>query len=744
MDPEASTKAGLHHRRSWVAASTHLNASSASFLHLVSVPSGGDVEESAVDHCGSGFVLHEDNYLRHLWTVLVVFVLLYTATVFLFRLCFCSFYIGMDGEEPIGVGDVGWDNMDRFVDIIFWCDILVNFFLSYKDDERTEVDSLRLIAKNYLTGYFVIDLLACLPQELVEAIIHASGGLNKVGRIARMQRISRLGRLMRLTRLVKLNEMLQTHPWWRWLRGLRVFRVVNFISGLLLTIHFLACFWYLCAALHDDPEVTWVGRRSVDQHGTSLLSQGPFEQWLVAMYFVLTVFTTVGFGDIAAGTEAEILIVGFTMVVGAVVHGIIVSKVISTVTSTDQIHEFIETKHRLIDSFATHAEVAESMRKRMKDEIRWRAKARFVESNFDRTEMAELITGKTLPRGLLEEVSAGLFDGSLARNFFLRSHSIVFLPPRLPLLLACYSARIEFNTGEVVYQMHDFPFNLFLVLRGTFALVARPTAGGGVDEMHVDSPVAEADLEVDSVFKWIQSTTRCGSPAEPGLPSSSSRISSELYPYRLFSHCNYFGDLELFLGGPRKATARCERQGAALVLHKSLLLTLEEQFPHFREAWTAMARRREHFRRRSVRRLRYALSLRHFAALRIQICHRARKEHMGQGMTNRARCISDSFEAMLERRLAPQLLVENSADARLHVGSEHARAGRTDSGSVDQPQLEALQRSVNELRRDVDRRMDATQAELKAFRAEVRQLLLGRGGAKEEAASDRLRGKETI
>ncbi|CAK9038711.1 unnamed protein product [Durusdinium trenchii] len=66
--------------------------------------------------------------------------------------------------------------------------------------------------------------------------------------------------------------------------------------------------------------------RIVDSSGGNLVFKGdgtlqsPEVQWLHSFYFVLTVFTTVGFGDMSAFTEAEIGYVCFTMLLGAIVN----------------------------------------------------------------------------------------------------------------------------------------------------------------------------------------------------------------------------------------------------------------------------------------------------------------------------------------------------------------------------------------------------------------------------------------
>jgi hypothetical protein len=139
------------------------------------------------------------------------------------------------------------------------------------------------------------------------------------------------------------------------MRGVLFF---NFIAGLFWIVHLVACGWYLCAALHDDPSKTWLGRRNVPFDAeTTLLDAPPFDQWLHGMYFALTVFTTVGFGDITAITNYEILYVCATMIVGAIVHSILVGEMIKVVTRVDQ--ETIERSHQrqLVDGFARHTEL---------------------------------------------------------------------------------------------------------------------------------------------------------------------------------------------------------------------------------------------------------------------------------------------------------------------------------------------------------------------------------------------------
>lgn len=52
-------------------------------------------------------------------------------------------------------------------DILFTIDIFVQFVSAYHDDDYYLIDDLKNIAKNYLTTWFVIDVSAIFPFDLL-------------------------------------------------------------------------------------------------------------------------------------------------------------------------------------------------------------------------------------------------------------------------------------------------------------------------------------------------------------------------------------------------------------------------------------------------------------------------------------------------------------------------------------------------------------------------------------------------
>ena len=57
--------------------------------------------------------------------------------------------------------------VNAIIDIVFGIDIVIVFISPYYDDDFRLIDEHKQIAKTYLYGWFVPDVLAVLPIELI-------------------------------------------------------------------------------------------------------------------------------------------------------------------------------------------------------------------------------------------------------------------------------------------------------------------------------------------------------------------------------------------------------------------------------------------------------------------------------------------------------------------------------------------------------------------------------------------------
>jgi len=401
----------------------------------------------------------------------------------------------------------------------------------------------------------------------------------------------------------------------------------------------LACGWYLTAVLHGHSDETWLERR-VTGSGYPLSNQSPLVCWLHSIYFVLTVFTTVGLGDISPATALEILYVCFAMLVGTVMNSVVVSEMVNLLAHLDQTASELKRQQALVQAFSEHVRLDESCEIRMLNVIE--ASRILPRPSLNREEINKVFTSGALPQALLSEVPKHIFKGNFLRNRFLTKCAgpVRHFSHQLPLELAVMLVSKHYAESEKVYSCHDTPSGLFLVLHGTFASVAQPSSFGGITE--ADPIMVNADAELcfpkshsnpapskgkkNSRLQFLKALSM-GSKAAPrgihpswNVPKSfSDLVAPRLYPYKLWSERSYFGEVELMHGGPRSATVRCESPAGSLLLLKSAdFARLMEEFPHYGSVWRKIAPRQETMRIMLLRQLKRGRSYRHLAASMIQ------------------------------------------------------------------------------------------------------------------------------
>eukprot|EP00930_Biecheleria_cincta_P058757 TRINITY_DN44551_c0_g1_i1.p1 TRINITY_DN44551_c0_g1~~TRINITY_DN44551_c0_g1_i1.p1 ORF type:complete len:711 (+),score=84.55 TRINITY_DN44551_c0_g1_i1:27-2135(+) len=548
------------------------------------------------------FTLKDASRFRQFWMMLVAIMVLYVATLFPFKLAFLDFRIGsFDDESP------AWQGVQAVVDVFFWIDLALSFITSYRDDDDVEILDIRLIAKRYLKGMFWLDFLACLPSDVFETLFEFSPGTSNTSptRTLNITKLNRMWRLLRILRLMRIVR-LQQSEWFQAMKRFRGFRMIGLTAGLLWVVHMMACGWYMCAVLHDGsgnrlPELqeNWVARRKLPcgqdcmnqvEEGSepiepTLLERSPTVQWAHSMYFVLTVFTTVGFGDMSAATIPEIGYVCVLMILGGVVNGMVLSSVMSILSEADRSAVHLNEKIHLLHEFADHTQ----LNSKMSNRIEMLARQNRGSAEVDCDAVKNIFSSLILPRHVVAELPERLFKGRLMKNYFFTKAQqfweVSSFPPRLPLFVAASVTLRDFEAGEVVYEHGDSPMNIFLVLSGIFAYTEYLPCKG-----------------------------------------------SEATPYKLFGPRSFFGDYEISTGAYGRVTAaRCESEKAtALLLNKQRFAELSQDFPAFMVALKVLATRREISRRRTLQKIEYAQNYRQLACTAIVRSLRKYSERAGK------------------------------------------------------------------------------------------------------------------
>lgn len=101
-------------------------------------------------------ILMPDNKFRMAWNIITMLLLLYTASFVPYRTSFID-------VAPNGLVIWEW-----IVDALFIIDIFINFVSAFENQDKNIEVRLKVIASTYIQSWFLFDLTAVFPFQLLE------------------------------------------------------------------------------------------------------------------------------------------------------------------------------------------------------------------------------------------------------------------------------------------------------------------------------------------------------------------------------------------------------------------------------------------------------------------------------------------------------------------------------------------------------------------------------------------------
>uniref|UniRef100_A0A8D0CXM5 Potassium voltage-gated channel subfamily H member 2 n=1 Tax=Sander lucioperca TaxID=283035 RepID=A0A8D0CXM5_SANLU len=259
-------------------------------------------------------VLHYSPF-KAVWDWLILLLVIYTAILTPYSAAFL-----LNDQEEVAKQNCGYscsplNVVDLIVDIMFIIDILINFRTTYVNANDEVVSHPVRIAVHYFKGWFLIDMVAAIPFDL---LIYRSGeetttliGLLKTARLLRLVRVAR--------KLDRYSEY-----------GAAVLFLL--MCTFALIAHWLACIWYAIGSVERNGSIGWLhtlGDQLGKHYNSSILGSGPSikDKYVTALYFTFSSLTSVGFGNVSPNTNSEKIFSICVMLIGSLMYASIFGNV---------------------------------------------------------------------------------------------------------------------------------------------------------------------------------------------------------------------------------------------------------------------------------------------------------------------------------------------------------------------------------------------------------------------------------
>ena len=295
------------------------------------------LDENNDDEEISNFFIHPDSWYLKILDFAVTMCITYNLIYIPFFLGYNEVYCNLGNYFSIT------SLIDLIIDIIYFIDFIIHFFVAYYNKEDVLKTDLDLIIINNLKTWFLIDLMGAIPFKTLFTIydkkckdIHFMSTYKYNNQEYYLLLVIRLLKTFRLYQnkfFEYLDEKLDKYEHYNNYLGVYIGASIFF-----LTSHLGICLLIFFGRNHYP---SWITKFGFEESSFG-------ELYFIGLYYLITTVTTVGYGDLTCTTPREKIFGMIVEIIGIVAYSSVLSFISNYVRSINDAEEEYFKKYRIL------------------------------------------------------------------------------------------------------------------------------------------------------------------------------------------------------------------------------------------------------------------------------------------------------------------------------------------------------------------------------------------------------------
>ena len=304
-----------------------------------------------------------------------------------------------------------WLNI--YIEILFLFDLIINFFLGYYNEKDKLIKKSNTIIKNYILGYFIVDLLSSIPFNAI-SFYYCKKDNNQICHTYESSNILLL--LLTCLKTIKIFKILgrkKNQFITKIIEKRSDFIFLDDLLNILSNIFFVILGFHIVTCIH-----IYIGRQTFPSwiHKNGFQNYSSFILYIISIYYIITTMTTVGYGDIQGDSFLEIIFRLILLAIGIIVY----SWLISSISNSINKESFASI------NYSNECKILEQIRKTHRNlpySLYWKIIRYLKDKHFYQTKYDKNLLIMSLPYTLKNDLYLSMYKLPLKRFYFFKGIS---------------------------------------------------------------------------------------------------------------------------------------------------------------------------------------------------------------------------------------------------------------------------------------------------------------------------------